>query len=60
MDEGLFRFSGFFVRTGWQRRRAAHRRMCGRAASIEMLKHASVMYDAFHAWCRSGQDERHN
>jgi rhodanese-related sulfurtransferase len=25
----------------------------------EMLKHGMVMYDAFYAWCRDGQDETH-
>jgi rhodanese-related sulfurtransferase len=26
----------------------------------EMLEHGLTMYDAFYAWCRSCQDERHN
>lgn len=26
----------------------------------EMLEHGLVMYDAFYAWCRSCQDEKHN
>jgi rhodanese-related sulfurtransferase len=26
----------------------------------EMLEHGMAMYDAFYAWCRSCQDERHN
>jgi rhodanese-related sulfurtransferase len=26
----------------------------------EMLEHGMVMYDAFYAWCRSCQDEKHN
>ena len=25
-----------------------------------MLEHGMVMYDAFYAWCRSCQDEKHN
>jgi hypothetical protein len=24
-----------------------------------MLRHGLVMYDALHAWCRTGQDETH-
>jgi hypothetical protein len=26
----------------------------------EMLEHGLTMYDAFYAWCRSCQDEKHN
>jgi hypothetical protein len=26
----------------------------------QMLEHGLVMYDAFYAWCRSCQDEKHN
>lgn len=26
----------------------------------EMLRHGMVMYDALYAWCKNGQDERHD
>jgi hypothetical protein len=26
----------------------------------QMLEHGLTMYDAFYAWCRSCQDEKHN
>lgn len=26
----------------------------------EMLKHGIVIYDALYAWCKNGQDEKHN
>jgi rhodanese-related sulfurtransferase len=30
------------------------------ASDHEMLEHGLTMYDAFYAWCRSCQDEKHN